>query len=79
MTRKARVRSAFADWYPVLADGDWHDAKWLMESVLRQLRRGSPRWNPAGRVLDDRHFEFEGGELSPLIGHDRRTKQAGVA
>jgi hypothetical protein len=72
MSRKARLRSAFTDWYPGLPDG-WHDAIRLAEHVRRQLEQGSPKWELNARVLDDRHFEFEGGEAGPPPGNERRT------
>jgi hypothetical protein len=59
--RKAKLRKEYADWYPLLAAGEWHDAAWTAEQVLRQMRRASPRWQLGDRILDPRHFEFYGG------------------
>jgi hypothetical protein len=54
------VREEFADRYPSIKPGEWHDASWVREKVLEQQRRISPRQVLAGRVLDDAHFEFQG-------------------
>jgi hypothetical protein len=78
MTRKARLRPQFADWYPGLPDG-WHEAQWLAEKVRRQLSAGGPRWEPSQRVLDDRHFEFQGGRPGPPATKTDRRSQAPVS
>lgn len=65
--RHARVRVEFADWYPGISPGKWHDATWVREVVLAQQRRGSPRWVIDGRILNDLHFEFQGA--SPRSPH----------
>jgi hypothetical protein len=58
--REARLRLEFADWYPGISGGVWHNAAWVREMVLAQLRHGSPRFLPTSRVLADEHFEFQG-------------------
>lgn len=58
--RQAWLRREFADWYPGIKAETWHDAVWVRETVLAQLRHGSPRWTFQGRLLSDAHFKFEG-------------------
>jgi hypothetical protein len=58
--RQAWLYREWADWYPGLKADTWHDAVWVRETVLAQLRHGSPRWTVQGRVLNDRHFKFQG-------------------
>jgi hypothetical protein len=58
--REARLRVEFADWYPGISAGVWHNAAWVREMVLAQLRHGSPRFLPTSRVLADAQFEFQG-------------------
>jgi hypothetical protein len=58
--RQAWLRTEFADWYPRVKAETWHDAIWVRETVLAQLRHGSPRWTFQGRVLNDLHFKFQG-------------------
>jgi hypothetical protein len=60
--RRARLRPEYADWYPQIWAGEWHDALWVTEIVRRQLREGSPTWFQGPRILSDRHFQFEGGD-----------------
>jgi hypothetical protein len=71
-TRQARVRPAYNDWYPRISPEVWHNAAWVMEIVLQQQRRGSPRWTLSGRPLDEAHFDFRGlgprqGRLLPRV------------
>jgi hypothetical protein len=73
--RKARLRAEFAGWYPEIPDGEWHDAQRVTEIVRRQLQSGSPTWEISqGRVLDDRHFEFEAGDHEHFTGSERRRQ-----
>jgi hypothetical protein len=72
--RRARLRIEYAEWYPEIWAGEWHDAEWATERVLEQQRRGSPTWSLHGRVLSDAHFEFESGEYQPLAGAERRRE-----
>jgi hypothetical protein len=58
--RQAWLCREFADWYPAIKAETWHDAVWVRETVLAQLRHGSPRWTFHGRVLNDGHFKFQG-------------------
>lgn len=58
--RQAWLCRDFADWYPGIKAETWHDAVWVREKVLAQLRHGSPRWTFQGRVLSDTHFRFQG-------------------
>jgi hypothetical protein len=58
--RQAWLYREFADWYPGVKAETWHDAVWVRETVLAQLRHGSPRWTFQGRVLNDGHFKFQG-------------------
>ena len=71
-SRTARLRPEYADWYPHVEVGRWHDAAYLTELVRQQLVEGSPLWAPAGRILSDRHFEFEGGQPGPNREAERR-------
>jgi hypothetical protein len=71
-TRKARLREDYADWYPRISPGTWHDAAWVTEVVLQQQRQGSPVWAVEGRVLSEAHFEFQGGDYLPPTGAERR-------
>ena len=73
--RKARLRPEYAGWYPGIGDSQWHDAGWVREVVQRQLQRGSPAWEMQGRVLNERHFEFEGGDFGPAGGRERRRQR----
>ena len=70
--RTARLRPEYAEWYPRVEAGRWHDAAYLTEVVRRQLSEGSPAWAPGGRILSDMHFEFEGGRPGPNQGAERR-------
>lgn len=70
--RRAKLRKEYADWYPSLEAGEWHDAALTAEQVLRQMRRGSPRWQLGPRILDPQHFEFYGGPPSRLSRAERR-------
>lgn len=62
--RKARLRPEYAEWYPQIWAGEWHDAAWATEIVRRQLREGSPAWTGETRILSQAHFEFEGGDYT---------------
>jgi hypothetical protein len=59
--RQARLHASFSDWYPRISPGTWHDATWVREMALAQLRKGGPHWQSEGRVLSELHFEFQGG------------------
>ncbi len=72
--RRVRLRPEYAEWYPEIWAGEWHDAAWTTEVVLRQLRDGSPAWGIDGRVLSGAHFEFEGGDFRSQEGGDRRRQ-----
>lgn len=73
--RRARLRPEFAGWYPEIPGDQWHDAQWVLEIVWRQLQSGTPAWEiTQDRVLDNRHFEFEAGDLTPFTGSERRRK-----
>lgn len=63
--REARLKEAYADWYPSISTGVWHHAGWVAEKVLRQQRVGSPSWQLEGRPLSDAHFDFQGGQAPP--------------
>ena len=58
--RQAWLHREWEDWYPGIIPETWHDAIWVREMVLAQLRHGSPRWTFQGRVLSDGHFKFQG-------------------
>jgi hypothetical protein len=62
--REARLRDAYAEWYPEIRPGVWHNAEWLTEVVLRQQRRGTPAWALGERPLSDEHFQFQGAARS---------------
>jgi hypothetical protein len=70
--RRARLRPEFAEWYPRIPVGEWHNAMWMAEAVRRQLLQGTPTWIAGRRVLDGRHFDFESGDYRPYTGIDRR-------
>ena len=70
--RSARLRPEYADWYPHVEMGRWHDAAYLTEVVQRQLGEGSPAWAPGSRILSERHFEFKGGQPGSFPGAERR-------
>jgi hypothetical protein len=62
--REARLRPQFAELYPEIAAGKWSPAAVLADRILAAaVLRGSEA-ALRGRVLNDRHFEFRGGELS---------------
>jgi hypothetical protein len=60
MGRQTRVKPAHAPWYPDLHSTHWQPAEAIHRIVLRQLRHGSPLWDPGERVLMDEHFDFRG-------------------
>jgi hypothetical protein len=63
--RQARLRPAYAAWYPGLTVSAWVSARTTARAVARQLYEGeprwSPRWQPGSRILDERHFVFRRG------------------
>jgi hypothetical protein len=69
--REARLRDAYAEWYPEITPGVWHNAEWLTEVVLRQQKRGTPAWALGQRPLSDEHFEFQG----PSRAKSRQTRR----
>jgi hypothetical protein len=71
--RQALLRREFADWYPGIKPGTWHDAGWVREMVLAQQRHGSPRWALKGRILDDEHFRFQGVSAAQQAQQERRA------
>ena len=64
MARQARSRAEYAGWYPTVPPARWQLAEAVRRIVLRQLRHGSPSWEPGPRILSDRHFEFQGGSAA---------------
>lgn len=70
MTRHARLRPDYREWYTEIEAGVWHNAAWVSEKVLQQQRHGSPTWALGSRPLSETHFEFE-GEGSPQGRHQR--------
>jgi hypothetical protein len=66
-SRKVRLRSEYASWYPNVSATTWYPVLTLVRTITRQLVHGggdprsSARWAAGGRILDDRHFEFRGG------------------
>lgn len=71
--REARLRAEYSDWFPKISPGVWHNAGWVTEIVLQQLRQGSPSWELGSRPLSDAHFEFQGGDPKPNRSTQRRT------
>ena len=71
--REARLRPEFAEWYPGMTAGVWHNAVWLAEVVMQQRRRGSPTWALEGRPLPEEHFEFQG--VGPAQGRNRPNRR----
>jgi hypothetical protein len=75
MSRQVRVRVQYASWYPSIPPRVWQRAETVRHLVFRQLRHGSPSWQPGPRVLSDVHFEFRGSsarEPERLAGVERR-------
>jgi hypothetical protein len=72
-SREARLRAEYSDWFPRISSGVWHDAGWVTEVVLQQLRQGSPSWELGPRPLGETHFEFRGGDPQPRPGAQRRS------
>jgi hypothetical protein len=70
--RQARLRLEYAEWYPQIWAGEWHDAAWATEAVLEQQQKGSPAWGLEGRVLSETHFDFRGGAQAPREERERR-------
>ena len=71
--REARVRQAYAAWYPGIDARAWHDAAWLTETILRRRRSESLE---AGRALPEAQFEFRGPEPLQERPYFRRPKLA---
>ena len=71
--RQARIKPAYQEWYPRIQPGVWHNAAWLAEVVLQQLRSGPPTWALEGRVLPDEHMEFQG--YGPFSRSSQQTRQ----
>ncbi len=74
--REARLRASYSDWFPKISPGVWHNAGWVAEVVLQQLREASPRWELGARPLSDTHFEFRGGEPQAQPQAERRAVTA---
>jgi len=73
LSRQARLRTAFRDWYPKITPDAWHHALWVREMALAGQRQGGPRWELTGRVLSDDHFDFQGGtDRGGTPGQERR-------
>jgi hypothetical protein len=70
--RRVRLRPEYAEWYPHLLAGEWHDAEWATEKVLQQHRKDSPPWSLGRRILSEAHFEFQGGNYDPPGRRERR-------
>lgn len=63
--REARLREEFADQYHGIDPGEWFNAAGLAEQLIAKLLQdGVPDDELPRRVLDPRHFEFRGGEMS---------------
>jgi hypothetical protein len=74
--RQARLRSEYAEWYPGMTAGVWHNAVWLAEVVMQRRRRAAPSWALEGRPLPDEHFEFQG--VGPAQGkHPPKRRNLG--
>ena len=81
--REGRLRRKYALWYPGIQIPLWLPAKGIARAVTRQLPEGEPhhlhppRWEVGPRILDDRHFEFRGGEEArPAGARSRREDRA---
>ena len=59
--REARLKLEFADLYPPLVPGVWEPAAEMGAKVLlwQVQQQGTDALN--SRILDQRHFEFQGG------------------
>ena len=68
--RQALLKSGSAHLYPGIAPGEWQPAA-VMADMVHALQRGDLS---AGRVLDERHFEFR-GRLSAGGKDDQRRSR----
>ena len=77
--REVRVRAEYAALYPELAVDAWVPARKFAEVIVLRARtaRGQSLHR---RTLDNRHFEFRGGEAKgrPANAHTRRTDRPGT-
>jgi hypothetical protein len=71
--RESRLRREFADLYPGVPPEQWRAVQEMIDLVTAgRLRSGrSSRDFLAGRLLDDRHFDFRGGFARPPGRHTR--------
>ena len=68
--RQALLKSASAHLYPGVPPGEWQPAS-VMADMVQALQGGDVS---AGRVLDERHFEFR-GRLSAGAQDDQRRSR----
>jgi hypothetical protein len=62
--REARLRPEYAALYTGVPAGEWRPAAELLDCVAASRLRSGRRSGEVlrARLLDDRHFEFRGGE-----------------
>jgi hypothetical protein len=72
--REVRVRPRYAKLYPELATDEWVPAREFAELIVLRARTARSL-SIYQRTLDQRHFEFRGGEsgLRPPEARTRRT------
>ena len=62
--REVRVRPRYAKLYPELATDEWVSAREFAELIVLRARTAR-RLSMYQRTLDQRHFEFRGGDAAP--------------
>jgi hypothetical protein len=63
MIRQARLKPEYAELYPGIKAGAWVPAADAAAQVLAMMR--APGRTFEDRVMNERHFEFQGGLPSP--------------
>jgi hypothetical protein len=78
--RQARLRPEYAVLYPGVPADEWKPIGELLDCVAAARLRAGRRSGELlrGRLLDDRHFEFRGGEDRPpgRTGHRTRASDS---
>ena len=74
--RQARLKAEFAGQYPGVPVNEWRPIGELLDCVASARLRGGRRSGELlrGRPLDDRHFEFRGGEQHREGSASRRSR-----
>ena len=71
--REVRVRPRYAKLYPEIATEEWVSAREFAELIVLRARTARGL-NIYQRTLDQRHFEFRGGDPDPRPA-DARTRR----